>query len=91
MAFQPPMISRLVGVGLGGRVGHPDLRERDGAQLGDVLDDADDPEALAVGFECLPDRGRPPKNRSRVAGVDDRDEPRFGDVGGADTGPLRET
>ena len=88
MAFQPPMISRFVGVGLRGRVGHPDLRVRSGAQLGDILDDPDDTEPLAVGFQRLPDRRPPAEEPLARAGVDDRDEPRFGDVGGSVRAPF---
>ena len=47
----------LVGVGLGGRVWHPDFRVRLRAQLRHVLDDANHAEALTIGLERLPDGG----------------------------------
>ena len=56
----------LVGVGLGGRVAaRPDVaRTATIAHVGDVLDDADDAEALAVGLERLADA---PAGRRRAA------------------------
>ena len=81
----------LVGVGLRGRVRHPDVGERHLPQLGDVLDDADDAEPLAVGLDRLPDRRPAAEEPLARRVVDDRDEPRFRDVGGAVRARLRGT
>ena len=49
-------------------------------QLRHVLDDADDPEPLAVGLDRLADRRPSAEEALAGGGVDHRDEPRLGDV-----------